>query len=946
MRRNLCTRASKSRAGTSRQDGTGSRRYQPRSEQRRRGQPRRLHQGRRQRSPGSSEDVPEDGVDAAARTVPERESSLQDSQRVTREGRLSVKDPRRESLGPGTVKRLGAERLEDPGRETGQSHALGAATIVEGAGRAREDLECHRTENVRVETAHVEEDDVLPRRESSDNLQRGVPLPEESRQGRVEEDLPHLAEPGVEVLTLQEETVRDRRELLEPVDRQAVEGSGTDPGEDLRPGKTELPGRDPRLERTSPGPAGLLRTSRTDPGERLGETRGEEPSRDRGLADESERREEDEARPRSSRRDERLVGRESSTHLREDVSENRDEDHLTPDLTLPSEGADEEPLDPAQRRAVLDEGDESGVVQGPGCGEERLERPVESLELVEEALEPRKGAQSSVQARAGPRLSVHVEDGDGRDRARVVHETALRRRVERAARVPHHVEADRLHTRNVERGSSTLESESREEHETRVTRRRQGAQGPGNGRVDLLRWDEGAPGQYTHMRPGTDPHSTDGESGETQKSAYTTTAQWGILGMLAGALAGAAPGTLLAYTLVPDDSTGWDDLGRIIIIMAAAVLGALGLGAYLLAKGLKEDGHQHGAKTAMTMIPTAVLLGAVTGGIGALAAPLLARWIVEGFTKRQETREGYGPAGTRTVAEKPGAGEGLPGALQREGLPQRLVVTLAAVGIGATLLLGKYGYELGGRVNGEAYVWAVAALPALLVPALLLRKHLAAPGVAGLTAALALLVGLGVPGATASARSTPERLQKEALQVEVPPGQEVVQVVTAATPQFQYVQTEETHPVVIIQTTAVGSEAMTLPAALDPGPDGLLTQDGLSDRGPRAGEEPGGSREILEELNRALEEAQTAAAAPATPTGEAAARAYTEALKDAGWEVDEYSTPEYKERLGGPGPAASWLPQDAAVLLEGDVIYGKGPWDRVGVLPYGDGLVAVYSQRP
>jgi hypothetical protein len=218
----------------------------------------------------------------------------------------------------------------------------------------------------------------------------------------------------------------------------------------------------------------------------------------------------------------------------------------------------------------------------------------------------------------------------------------------------------------------------------------------------------------------------------------------------AGLLGGAATGVLVLLPLYPEDDSGFEGLGWFLMAMALGALLGLVAGAALLLRGLRRAGAAHPGRTALAFVPIAVLLASVTAGAGALAAPALAHWVVDGFTRRP----GWGP-------------------VRAGGLAQRLVVTLVVSAGLASWALATLGAELGGRVGGGWLIWA-AALPAVVAPPLLLlRAVLPWRVLVAWTGAAALLLALAAPGATRNAHPTPDRLEQIARDLPVPPGQDV-----------------------------------------------------------------------------------------------------------------------------------------------------------------------------
>ena len=225
----------------------------------------------------------------------------------------------------------------------------------------------------------------------------------------------------------------------------------------------------------------------------------------------------------------------------------------------------------------------------------------------------------------------------------------------------------------------------------------------------------------------------------------------------AGLLGGAAAGVLLVLPFYPEDDTGWAELGWALMALTLGALLALAAGTVLLHRGLRRIGAEHVGRTTAFFVPTALLLGGMTAGVGALAAPAVAHWLAGGFVRR---REGWGPP-------RPG------------GLPQRLVVTVVVCVALSAWALNRFGYELGGRVGGTAMAWA-ASLPAVVVPPVLLLRRVLPWRRLGLgIAAAAALLGLAAPASTRDVHPTPERLEQIVRDLPVPAGQSVADVRTS-----------------------------------------------------------------------------------------------------------------------------------------------------------------------
>ena len=265
-----------------------------------------------------------------------------------------------------------------------------------------------------------------------------------------------------------------------------------------------------------------------------------------------------------------------------------------------------------------------------------------------------------------------------------------------------------------------------------------------------------------------------------------TATLWGGSGLLGGAAAGA----LVVLPFRPSTDEGFAQLGWFLMLLAVGGLLALVAGAVLLHRGLRLTGAEHPGRTTAIFVPTALLLGGLTAGVGALAAPAVAHWVADGFGRRSA---GWGP---------PRAG----------GLPQRLVVTVVVCLALATWGLSRFGHELGGRVGGTALTWA-AVVPAVVVPpVLLLRRVLPwrwlALGIAGGAALLAL----AAPESTRNVHPTPERLEQIVRDLPVPQGQSVDDVRSAVLR-----DTSWDIPVTVLST---GGRAPEPGAAVAPDPRG------------------------------------------------------------------------------------------------------------------------------
>ena len=373
-----------------------------------------------------------------------------------------------------------------------------------------------------------------------------------------------------------------------------------------------------------------------------------------------------------------------------------------------------------------------------------------------------------------------------------------------------------------------------------------------------------------------------------------TASIWGAAGMLAAA----ALAALVALPLRPDsDRDGWAEIGWILMLLIGGAVAVLIAGTACVYVGLRRAGHPRAALTAGVFIPAAVLLGAVSAGVGALAAPAVASWVVTGFA-RTPTSPAYPPVRpTRSF----------------DGLAQRLLVTLVVCAGVTSYTLQQLGYRLGGEDRGEVLVWALC-LPALVVvPVLVLRRSLPVVALAGLVVVMAGITGAAVPAVVESAHPSPERLARLVSDIPMPTGLQTKAradgVVVARVPSAY----DEEQPFAVRVVGPAAATGLGVPAELQPDGEGRLWRSpGFVV--PRVG------------------------AAPASTLGRAAADEWEKLLVSGGWTVDEYS------RSGN----SSWLPGPAAGFVDapGRLRYDLGLWVRASVVPYGDGAVLVVSTRP
>jgi hypothetical protein len=392
-----------------------------------------------------------------------------------------------------------------------------------------------------------------------------------------------------------------------------------------------------------------------------------------------------------------------------------------------------------------------------------------------------------------------------------------------------------------------------------------------------------------------------------ERVPYGVALLWGNAGLLGGA--GAA--LLAALPLRPVDPQGWDELGWFIATAAACIAFGAIAATVGLWQGLRRAGAERAGVTALVYVPTAVLLAAVTAGVGALAAPAAALWLVSGLSGRRQA-PGYGPGG---VVRAPGA-----------ALPQRLVLTVVGCALLTWVILHRAGHDLGGQVHGEVLTWLVT-LPVLVgLPVLLLRRHVSWQLLAAVVAGGALVSALAVPDAVSGSRPTPERLARDVAALPLPDGGVVTSTAVARTSWGSGFGDGGTPlPVMTVVLEPSGAErGREVPAALRPNSSGLLP--GGLDRQPWGANAPLPAQRL-----------------PATEDGERLALAWEQMLLAEGWTVDQFSL-----RPGQDANDTYWLPEPARAVVDARLHrrLTDGPWRRAAVLPYGDGALLVVSLRP
>lgn len=136
-------------------------------------------------------------------------------------------------------------------------------------------------------------------------------------------------------------------------------------------------------------------------------------------------------------------------------------------------------------------------------------------------------------------------------------------------------------------------------------------------------------------------------------------------------LVGAAVVVLLALPLRPDPSEGFEELGWFLLVLGGVVLVAVLVGATMTYVTLYDGQDPHPIATALVLVPSALVLGAVSAGVAALLAPGVAYWLVSGFSTR------------RTADGRPG-----PRGWPSRGRPQQAVLGVVVVLLFVVVVLG------------------------------------------------------------------------------------------------------------------------------------------------------------------------------------------------------------------------------------------------------------------
>jgi hypothetical protein len=383
---------------------------------------------------------------------------------------------------------------------------------------------------------------------------------------------------------------------------------------------------------------------------------------------------------------------------------------------------------------------------------------------------------------------------------------------------------------------------------------------------------------------------------------------WGVGGMLLG-------GGLVLLVSLPlrphgsdAGSAGWEELGWAVLTMVLAIAGALVAGALGVGVGLHRRRSVRPVATALVFAPVALILGALTMGVGALLAPAAAVWLVDGIAR---------PRADRLVDDAAAPSAGTPAGtwhrVTATGLPQRLVTAVVLAALLTAWLLSQLGHRLGGELHGSWYVW-LACLPlAIVVPTVLLWRRTPWFALAGVVTVLAAFTALAEPGAVAGAHPTPEKLRHDVAELGVPDGYRVASSASGRISDAQARYGYELPVVVRVVALRDDSAPPSIPEPLRPAADGTL-----------ADSPPGSS---------------VATPLPATSRGQAAARAMKDRLLAAGWEED----------LSATDPMSTyWLPRPSASLLNASssLRLADGPWVRAHVVPLADAALVVVSTRP
>jgi hypothetical protein len=380
-------------------------------------------------------------------------------------------------------------------------------------------------------------------------------------------------------------------------------------------------------------------------------------------------------------------------------------------------------------------------------------------------------------------------------------------------------------------------------------------------------------------------------SGAQRRSPYWVATLWGGgFGALAFGLA-----VLLALPMRPKNPSGFEDLGWFIITAIFAAGAALLGGSVGTWRGLSRGGYRSPILTALLVLPSAIVLGAPTAGVGALAAPALAVWLAQGLVA---------PAAAGTATAR--------------GLWQRLIVTVVLCGGAVWLVVDRL--HAGAVPLDTMALWAtIAVVVGVGAPILLLRKVVPVPVVAAFVA-VTLLAGTGgilyVRYVDAQSNLTIDDLARLAAKPGLPEGTQQAQSLVAQIPDALASDPPLPARVSVAVDMRDGSyESRVLPPQLSPGAGGYLPVDGRSQEPP-------------------------VEASPASSRGRQIAADWERQLLDHGWRVETGLSYE-------PGSRPLWLPAPAAALVAASDVrtFSYGIWVRAVVLPHHDGAILVMAVR-
>jgi hypothetical protein len=387
--------------------------------------------------------------------------------------------------------------------------------------------------------------------------------------------------------------------------------------------------------------------------------------------------------------------------------------------------------------------------------------------------------------------------------------------------------------------------------------------------------------------PDAGPHG----SGAKRRSPYWVATVWGAgIGALAFGLA-----VLLALPMRPKDPSGFEDLGWFILTALFAAAAALVGGSVGTWRGLSRGGYSAPVLTGVLVVPAALVLGAPTAGVGALAAPAVAVWLAGGLKA------------SRTAASPGG-----------RGLWQRLTMTVVLCAVVAFLAVDSVEGDI--RPVGNVLVWgALLVIVGVGAPPLLLRRVLPSWVIVAL---MVLTLGAGVGGnaylryVNSQPNVTIDELARLASGVGLPEGTEHVHsLVASVLGSFASDPPLPARVSVAVDMRNGSYESRVLPPELSPGPGGQLPPG----EGPR--------HPSVDPLS-------------ASSRGKQIAAEWERLLLEDGWAVE--SGPSYE-----PGDKPFWLPTPAGALVAASDVrtFSHGVWVRAVVLPHEDGAILVMAVR-